>query len=86
MIAGFLSLVINAVITFVFIVPHLNTLFFPLDKPIDKPIPELLKAHKALTNLSVVRWTESFAGLICTFIALNTISYVRSQQKINKPG
>jgi hypothetical protein len=81
MLVSFLSLVVNTLITFVPIMPHLETLFFPIDKPNDRPVEQLLKAHKAFTNLSILRWVESFAGLICTFVALNIISSLKQQDK-----
>jgi len=63
---AFLLLVLNAVITFQFAVPHLDAMFFPLREPLQRPPSELQEAIRQFKTVSIVRWGESFVGLLCS--------------------
>ena len=65
-----LLLIMNAVITFQFAVPHLNVMFFPLREPLQRSVAELQEAIRQFETVSIVRWGETFVGLLCSLWSL----------------
>ena len=77
MMATVVSLIINTILTFGLAWPYLQVLFFPLNEPVNEPVEVLREYIGKFSTLSVIRWIESFAGMICSIMALGLISEVR---------